>query len=228
MNTNIKLALLAVSASFLAGCANLGQSEFTCNSLKKDGVCAGPKDIYELTNHRDSLENLSLEELDNQLHKNHEHSNTNGHTNVAKESSNDDVTVYESRTVEQHSPHNYQKAEVIPQTRFETSKQDGFGAWPNNGEPMAPEALAVMSEPEPMRILINAYTTENGALTMPGYVFVETNPRTFQVGRDATLRPSRIVPLQMKRNADKSLERQRNRAKGVDGLGVQAPVAGEQ
>ena len=82
MNTKFKLAFLAVSASFLAGCANLGQPEFTCSSLKKDGVCAGPKDIYELTNHRDSLENLSLEELDNQLHKNHDHKSEQ--TKVAK------------------------------------------------------------------------------------------------------------------------------------------------
>ena len=67
----------------LGGCANLGQEEFTCNSLKKDGVCAGPQDIYEMTNHRENLEGLTLEELETQMTKG-EHSNHNheggGHT----------------------------------------------------------------------------------------------------------------------------------------------------
>ena len=226
MKNNFKLAVLAVGAAILSGCANLGESEFTCKAMEKGGVCAGPQDIYELTNHRENLESLSLEELDQQLHSDHQHSSSG--VKQVGEHKPDDVTVYEGRSMDQQTPYNYERAEVIPQTRFPTASENSFDAWPNNGEPMAPEALAVMSEPEPMRILINSYKTENGALSMPGYVFVETNPRTFQVGRDATLRPSRIVPLQMKRDTDESLQRQRQRAQGVDGLGIETKVSGEQ
>jgi conjugal transfer pilus assembly protein TraV len=228
MNVKLKLITLVMSGAFLGGCANLGQPDFTCASMKKDGVCAGPKDIYELTNHRESLENLTLEELEQQLNGDHTgqgrfHFGVN--TKPSKEGK-EDVVVYKKRTLEQHTPYNYQTPEVIPQTRFPTSPESSFGAWPNNGEPMAPEALAMMSEPKPMRILINSYKTESGALNMPGYVFVDTNPQTFEIGRDASLRPSRIVPLELSRESNQNLDRMNQRAQGVDGLGVEAPING--
>lgn len=227
---NYLTSVVMLGGLVLGGCANLGQEEFTCNSLKKDGVCAGPQDIYEMTNHRENLEGLTLEELETQMTKG-EHSNHNhegGVAHAAQELDGDEeVTVFEKRTLEQHTPYNYQKAEVVPQNRFATAPNTDFGAWPNNGEPMAPEALAIMSEPEPMRILINAYKDDSGALNMPGYVFVDTKPSTFRVGRDAALRPSRIIPLQMKRDSQQNLQRVNQRAQGVDGLGVEAPV-GEQ
>lgn len=227
MNNKLKLLVLAMSGSILGGCANLGESEFTCSAMKKDGVCAGPKDIYELTNHRENLEGLSLEELDRQVntesHVGHSHEQNGVAT---KRDADQGVVVYEKRSLEQQTPYNYQTAEVVPQTRFPTAHESQFGAWPNNGEPMAPEALAMMSEPEPMRILINSYKNESGALSMPGYVFVDTNPRTFEVGRDATLRPSRIVPLEMSRNSQKNMDRIKQRTQGVDGLGVESPVQG--
>jgi len=227
---NYLTSVVMLGGLVLGGCANLGQEEFTCNSLKKDGVCAGPQDIYEMTNHRENLEGLTLEELETQMtkgeHSNHEHGE--GVAHVAHESDSDEeITVFEKRTLEQHTPYNYQKAEVVPQNRFATAPNTDFGAWPNNGEPMAPEALAIMSEPEPMRILINAYKDDSGALNMPGYVFVDTKPSTFRVGRDAALRPSRIIPLQMKRDSQQNLQRVNQRAQGVDGLGVEVPV-GEQ
>lgn len=238
----IKLIISLIAAtSAISGCANLGQEEFTCAGLKKNGVCAGPHDIYELTNHRENLEGLTLEQLDAQVNG-HDHSNHDAETDQDGESravtfsdfvstqkkKNNDVTVYEPRTLEQHTPYNYQKAQAIPQTRFPTSPDSDFGAWPNNGDPMAPESLAVMSEPEPLRILVNSYKDKSGFLNMPGYVYVDTNPRTWQVGRDSTLRPSRIIPLELKRSSQESMQRIKQRAQGVDGLGVEVPVDGEQ
>lgn len=231
MNTNMKIksTIVILGGLVMGGCANLGQEEFTCNSMKKDGVCAGPHDIYEMTNHRENLENLTLEELERQVTKgDHEsHTHVAAGAMVADSEKHENVTVYEKRSLEQHTPYNYQKAEVVPQNRFPTPPGTDFGAWPNNGEPMAPEALALMTEPEPMRILINAYKDESGALNMPGYVYVDTKPSTFRVGRDATLRPSRIIPLQMKRESQQNLQRVKQRSQGVDGLGVEAPIGSQ-
>ena len=110
----------------------------------------------------------------------------------------------------------------MPQTRFETPIDNEFGAWPNNGEPLAPEAMAMMSEPLPMRILVSAYKDEDGNLNMPGYVFVNVPSRTWQFGNDANMRPSRVIPLELKKQSEKELEEIKQRRNGVDGLGIKS------
>lgn len=218
-------SILAAAVLLTAGgCANLGKPEFTCDAKDKGGVCAGAKDIYELTNHRENLESLTLEELDNQVNNNHEgHAHTVNDNRIASAKKAKDTPVqYEERTLEQHSPYNYQKAKVLPQTRFETPVDNEFGAWPNNGEPLAPEAMAMMSEPLPMRILVSAYKDEEGNLNMPGYVFVNVQSRTWQFGHDANMRPSRVIPLELKKQSEKELEEIKQRRNGVDGLGIKS------
>ena len=217
----VALSALVVTASLMSGCANLGKPEFTCNSMKKDGVCAGPHDIYELTNNRENLETLTLEELDKQVNK--EAHIAHNHTGIAHEE-DEQVNTYKPRTLEQQNPYEYQKAEVVPQKRFSVPYDNEFGAWPNNGEPMAPEAMAVMSEPMPMRVLVTAYKDESGALNMPGYVFVNVQPQEFKFGRDANLRPSRVIPLKMKQESAERLNRLQQRSNGVDPLGIENPI----
>lgn len=217
----VALSALVVTASLMSGCANLGKPEFTCPSMKKDGVCAGPHDIYELTNNRENLETLTLEELDKQVNK--EAHIAQNHTGIAHEE-DEQVTTYKPRTLEQQNPYEYQKAEVVPQKRFSVPYDNEFGAWPNNGEPMAPEAMAVMSEPMPMRVLVTAYKDESGALNMPGYVFVNVQPQEFKFGRDANLRPSRVIPLKMKQESAERLNRLQQRSNGVDPLGIENPI----
>lgn len=224
---SFKYLALYASVLSIVGCANLGEPEFTCDSQDKGGVCAGAKDIYELTNNRENLEGLSLEELDRQVnsdkYKVNHGSSSDFQPAYARQSKDAEPIQYEERTMEQHSPYNYQKASVIPQTRFDTHVDSEFGAWPNNGEPLAPEAMAMMSEPMPMRILVSAYKDEEGNLNMPGYVFVDVQPRTWQFGHDANVRPSRVVPIELKRKTQKELEEIRQRAQGVDGLGIKNP-----
>ena len=217
----VALSALVVTASLMSGCENLGKPEFTCPSMKKDGVCAGPHDIYELTNNRENLETLTLEELDKQVNK--EAHIAHNHTGIAHEE-DEQVNTYKPRTLEQQNPYEYQKAEVVPQKRFSVPYDNEFGAWPNNGEPMAPEAMAVMSEPMPMRVLVTAYKDESGALNMPGYVFVNVQPQEFKFGRDANLRPSRVIPLKMKQESAERLNRLQQRSNGVDPLGIENPI----
>ncbi len=221
----VALSALLVTASLMSGCANLGKPEFTCNGIKKDGVCAGPHDIYALTNNRENLETLTLEELDKQVNKEKYIAHNHGSNVTYKDKDeNEDVVTYKPRTLEQQNPYQYQKAEVVPQKRFSVPYDNEFGAWPNNGEPMAPEAMAVMSEPMPMRVLVTAYKDESGALNMPGYVFVNVQPQEFKFGRDANLRPSRVIPLKMKQESAERLNRLQQRSSGVDPLGIENPI----
>ena len=118
MNTNMKIksTIVILGGLVMGGCANLGQEEFTCNSMKKDGVCAGPHDIYEMTNHRENLENLTLEELERQVTKgDHEsHTHVAAGAMVADSEKHEDVTVYEKRSLEQHTPYNYLQTQGLP------------------------------------------------------------------------------------------------------------------
>lgn len=209
--------LISIALFGLSGCSlqPIGKEDFTCSSLKKGGVCAGPRDIYELTNNRESLENLSQEELDAQ--KSGVLVSTTVRNDVSSSASNH---VYEKRTKDQHSPESYQPAKMIPQTRFENGKRDGFMGWPNNGEPLAPEALAVMTEPKAMRVLVTAWKDKSGSLNLPGYIYVDVQPKTWKYGEDANLRPTRVVPLQMRKESQQTINDRKHKKKGVSPLEI--------
>lgn len=59
---------------------------------------------------------------------------------------------------------------------------------------------------------------------MPGYVFVNVQPQEFKFGRDANLRPSRVIPLKMKQESAERLNRLQQRSNGVDPLGIENPI----
>lgn len=84
----------------------------------------------------------------------------------------------------------------------------------------APEPLAVLQQPKNMRILVSAWTDSDGDLHMPGYVYVEIQPRKWIVGEQANSRPSRIVPLQVKQQSQDELRRQEKAQRGYTSLGV--------
>lgn len=148
MKNLIVLTVLCVTGLFLSGCvSSIGKEEFTCPNQKKGGACAGPRDIYELTNNRESLENLSVEDLHAQVHG---HETENNKLRKNSQYSTDDIeqnNVYVPRTTEQHGHDNYQRAELAVTPAKNERTASSFGSWPNNGEPFAPEALAVMSQP---------------------------------------------------------------------------------
>lgn len=220
MNANKLVMIIAIAVTTLSGCVlqPIGKEEFTCSSMKKGGVCAGPRDIYELTNDRESLEDLTLDELEAQ-----KTGQPIPHQVAAVPSADASLgrsNVYEPRTTEQHSVDSYQSAKVIPQTRFDSENRDGFDAWPNNGEPLAPEALAVMTEPKAMRVLVTAWKDTSGFLNLPGYIYVDVQPKTWKYGEAANLRPTRVVPLQMRKESQESIRDRKHQKKGVSPLEV--------
>lgn len=229
MNRLIKLLTISALLGTTSGCVStLGQENFTCEGedrVHANGVCAGPRDIYELTNNRDHLENLSAEELHRQLNK--------GNTTKAKQSveparhpmtkrigKSENEVVYQERSLDQQNAHNYERPKVVPQTRFTRPKSSGFDSWPGNVEPLAPEALAVMSEPKPMRILVDSYTDQFGNFHVPGYLYVNTQKSEWKKAKATGLRPTRVVPLQMRQEADKDMESIERRRSGVSPLNV--------
>jgi conjugal transfer pilus assembly protein TraV len=223
MNTNKLILLVAIAMTTLSGCSiqPIGKEDFTCGSLKKGGVCAGPRDIYELTNDRDSLQDLTIEELEAQkIGQPVGHSVAVNPKNKVEVKSTESNTVYEPRTNEQQSLDSYQAAKVIPQTRFDSKGRDSFDAWPNNGEPLAPEALAVMTEPKAMRVMVTAWKDEKGFLNLPGYLYVDVQDKTWKYGEAANLRPTRVVPLSMSQETQENIRERKHKKRGVSPLEV--------
>ncbi|PTC00744.1 conjugal transfer protein TraV, partial [Thalassospira xiamenensis] len=90
--------------------------------------------------------------------------------------------------------------------------------------PMAPEPMAVLEPAQVMRVLVTAYTDDNGYANMPGYVYVEVTPRQWSFGKAANMRPTRVVPLQIRQQTQKQLQQQRQKSKGVDAMEVINPM----
>lgn len=206
----------------------------------------GPRDVYELTNNRTSLENLTQEEL-NAYKKSKRHgtqvsiygaeedsagagvnrTQAAGGLATSQEQAQHHTVTYVARMDAQQNPDNYQKAQPMTSTGFE-QKQDAFHRFPAHAEPLAPEPLAVLKPAQVMRMLITAYTDKQGNLHLPGYTYVEVTPRQWDFGPAANDRPSRVVPLEMQRRSKKQQERSRNMSQGVDPLEVVNPANREQ
>jgi len=230
---NKKLAFsVAALATLLSGCmAQIGKNDFACpdGTTVQDGVCAGPRTIHQLTNNRDSLTDLSDEEIrklrpggsqEDDLEELEEESHAEEVDAIASHREYDqrEPTVYKGRDIKQQSPSNYQRAEVVNDRADGSHVRDRHQGWPNYEEPLAPEPLAVVNPPKIMRILVKAWSDNAGNLNMPGYVYVEVEPRTFGVGSAANTRPTRVVPFDLRERTQEEERRQKQRSKGVSPL----------
>lgn len=230
MRTLFRLTLLSTLFLSLQACMTpIGKEEFTCPNQKKGGVCAGPRTIHELTNTRPNLENLSSEEQfdgyvietdkdgkSRAVKREKTPSGNPPNTTLRRMSDPDPApTVYEPRDHTQQAANNFQPAKVVPQIRSTPASDDGFGAWPRSTEPLAPEPLAVLEPPKVMRVLVASYKDTRGHLNMPGYVYVQVEPETWSIGEAANLRPQRVVPTQIREQADRENAAQQQRQLGV-------------
>lgn len=199
------LVLLLASLS-LSGCVTpIGQENFTCNAEEKGGVCNGPREIYELTNTRDSLEKSLASE------------------HVVQEETiqaANKETTYIPRSMAQQTPGNYETARPADTRLRVKESQDSFTSWPSNGIPLAPEPLAVLKAPKVMRVLIAAWKDEDGNLNMPGYVYAQVEDETWNYGEAANIRPTRVIPLQIRQHSQQELRKRKERSKGVSPLEV--------
>lgn len=230
MKTIIKFSALTTILLSLQACMTpIGKEDFTCPNQKKGGVCAGPREIHDLTNTRTNLEDLKNEGIyDGYVVGTDEDGKTiatkRDKTPSAKSpnmivrgmSDPDPAPVaYEPRDHTQHSVENYQPAKAIPQVRGAQAKDDEFSSWPNATEPLAPEPLAVLEAPKIMRVLVASYKDARGNLNMPGYVYVQVEAETWSIGEAANLRPQRVIPKMIKEKTEVEKQNQELRKKGV-------------
>lgn len=233
-----KLTLILIQCAILAGCMTpIGKPEFSCPNKKKGGACAGPRDIYELTNTRDNLQNIGSEpgfekyavpknpdEEGSEEAKNgvmFDGSSKGKEVQPTKNTAKpQEGATFVPRDHTQQSAGNYQHPKVVPQIRTEGARTSDYDTWPTTTEPLAPEPLAVLNPAKVMRVLIASYKDNNGNLNMPGFVFVQVEPETWSVGEAANLRPQRVVPLQVIDKAKKETAAQQNRSRGVSAIEV--------
>lgn len=208
------ILLIAVSMMTLAGCMTpIGKQESTCPNTKKGGVCAGPREIYEMTNNRENLTDVVQEHRFNESVE-----KKAAERKQQKNIGQNKVVVYKEREPAQQTPDAYQPAEALKQTIHTAPARDGFDRYPGNGEPLAPEPLAVINPPKVMRVLIASYKDTAGNLNMPGYVYVQVEPERWSFGEAANARPSRVVPLEVRNKTQEEERKQAERAKGVSPL----------
>lgn len=210
-----KILLVVASSIVLSGCMTpIGKEEFACPNAKRGGVCAGPRDIYNLTNDRENLNNLAQESSGENVRDSGNASISNEKVEVQENG----VVVYKPREHTQHTKDNYQPAEVVKAEEAQAPARDGFEAYPGNGEPIAPEPLAVLNPAKVMRVLVASYKDKNGNLNMPGYVYVQVEPEKWSFGEAANMRPSRVVPLEIRKKTQEEERNQQERTKGVSPL----------
>lgn len=206
-----KSYLIILSALSLSGCITpIGQENFTCEAEKKGGVCAGPREIYELTNTRENLEQLD-KTIDVE---------SSSITVIKKEPTSAPPTVYQPRSLKQQTPESYDKARPIEVIGSKKQPSNPFSQWPSNAEPIAPEPLAVLKPPKVMRILIAAWKDSSGNLNMPGFVYVDVEPKTWSYGEAANLRPTRVVPLEVRKESQEQIRQREHQKKGVSPLEI--------
>lgn len=228
-----KLITITSMAIALTGCmAPIGKNDFACPDgiSNQEGVCAGPRTIYELTNDRENLDGIGNEPEYQHLRPSGqrvvnprargEHARADGVKPEKKQAQQGyggkaADTVYVPRDNRQQSPENFQRAEAVQNQNDSDVYRDAHQGWPNYEEPIAPEPLAVIQPPDVMRVLITAWEDTAGNLNMPGFVYVEVSPRRFTFGSSANTRPTRVVPFQMRRESQEEERKRRERSRGV-------------
>lgn len=263
----VVLSLSAViSSSLLSGCSMLtiGEEEFSCPGREKGVLCAGPRDVYEMTNTQDEILMGGVNEDGVYVHPDDNSDKSSSHNDAwliknfdrleaeAMDDPDDDTiglyrkavrakmknmsnpnrdsmteqTVYEPRSHNRQHPNNYDQAEVISNftvndgivtKQGELGELSLFNTAPHD---IAPEPLALLKPAEVMRVLIVAYKDNNNDLHMPGYVYVDLQPRSWIIGEQANSTPQRIIPLDIRNKTQRQIVEEKRRGQGVTGLGV--------
>ena len=177
----------------MAGCSIIGQSESSCPGKPNGYVCKGPRDVYEMTNSKDSLFDGTQDGLDDDEDEDGKKTGATG-----------DEAAACGAVVE------IPAAGVIPSNSLSLYRDD-FSA---------PEPMAVRADARILRVLFAAYEDDAQSLNMPGYAFVEVEPKRWLVGAAANQQPAKIIPLQARQDADANLSHKEKVAHTVDPLGV--------
>lgn len=233
MKQIFKISSILAIASLFSGCSafTIGEEEFSCAGKPELGLCKGPMEVYELTNNQNHLEHMMTAEY--AKNEGEKKSNSEGNQKVIYvNSEGEDITyVYEPRSLRRQNAQDYDKANIVGIASNDTmsySKQSHdelddlrtFNYVPND---IAPEPLAVLEEAKAMRIYVAAWEDKSGDLNIPGFVYVELQPRRWVTGHQAQMRPSRVLPFQTIKKSKVTSQRKETMAKGIDPLSISRP-----
>ena len=218
---------IILTAIQLQGCSlfTIGEEEYKCPGSKSKVMCKGPREVYDLTNSRDDLSDLLVdpEDVGKQVKKKEPTTVNVVHSENTGLPVTGDAVVYKPRSLDRQHPSNYNKAEPIPRDHNQVGSGSEYSELRTFAEPphdIAPEPLAILKPAKVMRVLVASYKDSDGDLHIPGYIYVDLEPRSWGVGRSANLAPSRIVPLETRKKAEYGTRNMEYQSKGVTGLGV--------
>ncbi len=193
------------------GCTSLlevGEDPTECPGTASGGIpCTSARDIWKMTDNMHDLKQL-------QAGRN-ESSYTNRNIGEIKEESLFGGDEDESG--------DGQVGTVYPGgTALE--RQEIYKEYTSNRNSMAaPEPIAVRQRAKVLRVLMNSWEDSNGRLHMPGYTYVEIEPRKWVVGRGATTNPARITPLSIRKQS--LTDERRNNPVADNSMGIIQPAA---
>lgn len=237
------LLAVAVASTLLSGCAlQVGEDEFSCPNSSPGAACSSARQIHDLTNSRNSLEGLKVAQgkilgrvdEDGDLIEPDEDESPKTVVRTTSSKATPAVSdVYKPVPDDRRQDH-FPPAELVENAPIHTPKQPlplgaVEGVEQEHGRLMthvqspsalAPEPLAVLQQPKNMRILVSSWVDKQGDLHMPGYVFVEVQPRQWVVGSQANDRPARIIPLQVIQKSQEETRRQQKAQRGATSIGV--------
>lgn len=221
---------------FGSGCSSwqVGESEFSCPNEGNGAACSSARQIHDLTNNRNSLEGFNVS---NGVITSRSDGNPIKDSTSSKHDHDDDDEDHKPTKMltdngraknEVYKPLDTKRYDAFPQAeKLNTNYVKGLNPeherlMLHNQAPMAlaPEPLAVLQQPKTMRVLVSSWTDKSGDLHMPGYVYVEVEPKKWLVGEQANIRPSRVVPLQIQKITQEESRRQKESKKGFSSLGI--------
>jgi conjugal transfer pilus assembly protein TraV len=136
-----------------------------------------------------------------------------------------ELDIYETRSFNRQMPHNYETPQnaqngtmMMQQPQGELNELRQTGVY---GNTMAPEALAALTQPKVLRILVFPWKDENKNLHLPGYIYKKLEDETWIVGNQANRVPTRVIPAYMNNEGQRQLQQRQTQQNGVDGLNVQ-------
>jgi len=180
----------------LSGCSvfQVGEDPSVCEAAENGGLpCTSARDIWEMTDNVTSLDSFNQELSEKRTYK-EEH----GHD---KEDSDNNKNT--SKGLVNYPSPEERRVSIV---------------YRNDENLPAPEPIAVRNAPKILRILLNSWEDDSGRLHMPGYTYVEIEPRKWVVGNGASIQPARITPLSIRKT---SLEEERNNNPTKDnGMGI--------
>lgn len=190
----------------LSGCSmfQVGEDPTVCAAAENGGLpCTSARDIWEMTDNVTSLDSFNQELSEKRAYKEEHGHDKEDDDDDDNKYDDDDDNKYESKGLVNYPSPEERRVSIV---------------YRNDENLPAPEPIAVRNAPKILRILLNSWEDDSGRLHMPGYTYVEIEPRKWVVGNGASIQPARITPLSIRKT---SLEDERkNNPTADNGMGI--------